>query len=107
MCLSYLLDADLVGNKKKLTSEVSVSDLEYADDMELISDSYESLSTLLKSLDSSCHYTGLTINYKKTKLGCHTSYTLKFLLIKPQNRRIYEQSISLCNISRTLNVQVR
>ena len=68
MCLSYLLDADLVGNRKKLTSEVSVSDLEYADDMALISDSYESLSYLLKSLDSSCHHIGLTINYKKTKL---------------------------------------
>ena len=68
MCLSYLLDADLLGNRKKLTSEVSVSDLEYADDMALISDSYESLSSLLKSLDSSCHHMGLTINYKKTKL---------------------------------------
>ena len=67
VCLSYLLDADLVGNRKKLTSEMSVSDLEYADDMALISDSYESLSSL-KSLDSSCHYMELTINYKKTKL---------------------------------------
>ena len=28
----------------------------------------ESLSTLLESLDSSCHHMGLTINYKKTKL---------------------------------------
>ena len=68
VCLLYLLDADLVGNRKKLTSEVSVSDLEYPDDMASISDSYESLSTLLESLDSSCHHMGLTINYKKTKL---------------------------------------
>ena len=45
-----------------------MSDLENADDMALISDSYESLSSLLKSLDSSCHHMGLTINYKKTKL---------------------------------------
>ena len=45
-----------------------MSDLEYADDMALISDSHESLSSLLKSLDSSCHHMGLTINYKKTKL---------------------------------------
>ena len=66
VCLSYLLDVDLVGNRKKLISEVSVSDLEYADDMALISDSYKSLSSLLKSLDSSCHHMGLTINYKKT-----------------------------------------
>ena len=45
VCLSYFLDADLVGNRKKLISEVSESDLEYADDMALIPDSYESLST--------------------------------------------------------------
>ena len=46
-----------------------MSDLEYVDDMALISDSYESLCTLLKSIDSTCHHTGLTINYKKTKLS--------------------------------------
>ena len=44
LSLSYLLDANLVGNRKKLTSEVSVSDPEYADDMALISDSLPSLS---------------------------------------------------------------
>ena len=65
VCLSYLLDADLIGNRKKLTSEVSVTDLEYADDIALISDSYESLSSLLEFVLPS-H--GLTINYKKTKL---------------------------------------
>ena len=68
LCLSYLLDADLVGSRKKLTSEVSVSDLEYADDMALISDSCEGLITLLESLDSTCHHMDLTINYKKMKL---------------------------------------
>ena len=57
-----------MGNRKKLTSEMSVADLEYADDMALISDSYESLYTLLKFMDSTCHQMGLTINYKKTKL---------------------------------------
>ena len=66
--ISYLLDADLVGNRKKLTSEVSVTDLEYADDMALISDSYVGLTTLLESLDSKCRHMGLTINCKKTKL---------------------------------------
>ena len=68
VCLSYLLGADLVGNRKKLTSEVSVSDLEYADDMALISDSFDALTTLLESLDSTCRLMGLSINYKKTKL---------------------------------------
>ena len=50
-----LLGADLVGNRKKLTSEVSVSDLEYADDMALISDSYDGLTTRLESLNSKHH----------------------------------------------------
>ena len=61
------MDADLVWNIKKLTSEVSVTDLEYADSMAQISDSHDSLSALLESLDSSFHHTGLTINCKKTK----------------------------------------
>ena len=62
LSLSYLLDADLVENRKKLTSEISVSDLEYADDMALISDSYDGLTTHLKSLDSKCRHMGITIN---------------------------------------------
>ena len=57
-----------MGNRKKLTSEVSESDLEYVDDMALISDSYGSLFALLKSIGSTCHRMGLTINYKKTNL---------------------------------------
>ena len=62
------MDADLVGTRKKLMSYVSVSDLEYADDMALISDSFGVLTTLLESLDSTCCIMGLSINYKKTKL---------------------------------------
>ena len=50
LSLSYLLDANLVGNGKKLTSEISVSDIEYADDMALISDSYDGLTTFLSPL---------------------------------------------------------
>ena len=68
LSLSYLLDANLVGNRKNLTSEISVSDLEYADDTALISDSYDGLTTLLESLDFKCHHMGLTINCKKTKV---------------------------------------
>ena len=45
-----------------------MSDLEYADDMALISNSYKSLSTFVGILDLSCHRLGLTINDKKTKL---------------------------------------
>ena len=52
----------------QLTSTVSVSDLEYADNMALISETFEGLTSLLESLDSKCHQMGLTINYKKTKL---------------------------------------
>ena len=64
----HFLNADQVGNWMKLTIEVSVSDLEYADYMALISDSCDGLTTLLESLDSKYHYMGLTIICKKSKL---------------------------------------
>ena len=66
----HFLNADQVGNWMKLTIEVSVSDLEYADYMALISDSCDGLTTLLESLDSKYHYMGLTIICKKSKLTC-------------------------------------
>ncbi len=67
LSLSYLLDVDLVGNRSKLT-EVSVSDMEYADDMALISDFCDAITTLLESLDSKCCCMRLNINCKNAKL---------------------------------------
>ena len=53
-----------MGNRKRIKSDVSVADVECADDMALISDSYEILSIFHSKYNHMRH----TINYKKTKL---------------------------------------
>ena len=58
----YLHDAKLVGNRRKLQLETLVTDLEYADDMALIADSWEDLKSMLKSLEVRCRDMGLTIS---------------------------------------------
>ena len=46
--------AYLVGNRRKLCDEVIVSDLEYADDMTIIADSWEDLTAMMGSLAVCC-----------------------------------------------------
>ena len=65
--VAYLHDADLVGNRKMLKFESLVSDLEYADDMALLADSWSDLTIMLESLSNCCQKLGLTISCKKTK----------------------------------------
>jgi hypothetical protein len=65
--MDYLHDGKLVGNKK-LCWETLVSDLEYADDMVLVFNSWEDLKAMLESLEARCSDLGLTISCKKTKL---------------------------------------
>ena len=62
--LAYLLDADLVGNRRvpKL-----VTDLEYADDMALLANNWSDLTAMLDSLSTCCKKLGLTISCMKTK----------------------------------------
>ena len=43
-------------------------DLEYADDMALISDSMDILKEVLRAMEVSCFEMGLTISSKKTKI---------------------------------------
>ena len=43
-------DAKLIGDRKKMTLETLVSDLEYADDMALMSNSWSDLEVMLKSM---------------------------------------------------------
>ena len=62
----YLLDADLVGNRRSLKLETLVTDLEYADDMALLTDNWADLTTMLDSLTTTCKKLGLTISCKKT-----------------------------------------
>ena len=56
----------LVGSRKKMRHEVVIQDLEYADDMVLVSDSMGLLEELLQTLHSTC--AGMSINTKKTKI---------------------------------------
>ena len=60
-------DAKLIGDQKKMTLETLVSDLEYADDMALMSNPWSDLEVMIKSLHQHCTAMGLTINCKKTK----------------------------------------
>ena len=57
-----------MGSMRKMRDEVSVSDLEYADDMALVSDSMNVLEEALRVLNSLCVGMGLTINARKTKM---------------------------------------
>ena len=53
--MAYIHDGKLVGNRKKLCWETLVSDLEYADDMVLVSNSWEDLKAMMESLDARIH----------------------------------------------------
>ena len=47
-------DAKLVGDRRKMTLETLVADLEYADDMVLLSNSWSDLEMMIKSLHQQC-----------------------------------------------------
>ncbi len=67
--VAYLLDADLVGNRRVLKLETLVTDLEYADDMALLANNWSDLTAMLDSLStkSCCKKLGPTISCMKTK----------------------------------------
>ena len=60
-------DAKLVGDSRKMTLETLVTDLEYADDMVLLSNSWSDPEVMIKSLHQQCTAMGLTISCRKTK----------------------------------------
>jgi len=64
----YNIGDPLVGSRKKMRHEVVIKDLEYADDMVLVSDSMGLLEEILRTLHSTCSGMGLSINTKKTKI---------------------------------------
>ena len=68
LSIPFHLDADLVGNNKKMSHRKRLKDLEYADDMCLVAAEKQSLETLLHSVDQACTEMGLDINTKKTKI---------------------------------------
>ena len=65
--VAYLHDAKLVGNRRKLQFETLITDLEYADDMALLADSWNDLEAMPSSLSTHCRNFGLSISCSKTK----------------------------------------
>lgn len=45
--VAYHLNASLIGNRKKMTDEINITDFEYADDMTLVSSSWDNLIAML------------------------------------------------------------
>ena len=73
----YNLGDELVGSRKKMRGSIFLQDLEYADDMALVSDSMDALEEVLRSLIAVCSGVGLSISSKKTKiLMIHPSTSL-------------------------------
>ena len=68
MKVLYSQEAELVGSRKKMSSELSLQDLDYADDMALISDSMDLLEELMQIMKVSCSEMGLTISSIKSKI---------------------------------------
>ena len=66
--LLYNLGDELVGSRRKMRGSVLIQDLEYADDMALVSNSMDALEEVLRSLDFVCSGVGLSISSKKTKI---------------------------------------
>ena len=64
----YNLGDELVGSRKKMRRDVLIQDLEYADDMVIVSDSMDALEEVLRSVNSVCSGAGLSISTKKTKI---------------------------------------
>ena len=63
--VAYLDGAKWVGNRRK--HEAIISDLEYADDMALVAESWDDLKAMLDDVSIRCRDLGLTISCSKTK----------------------------------------
>ena len=64
----YNQEAELVGNRQKMHGELPLHDLEYADDVALISDSMDALEEVMQALEIGCSEMELTISSKKTNI---------------------------------------
>ena len=65
--VAYLLDADLVENRRISKQETLLTDLEYTDDMALLANNWSDLTAMLDSLSACCKKLGLAISCMKTK----------------------------------------
>ena len=66
-----------MGSRKKKREEVSIQELEYADDMTLVSDAMDVLEEVLRTVHTICAGMGLSISSKKSKIlaVCSTNLT--------------------------------
>ena len=64
---AYLQDTKLVGNRRKLHPETVISDLEYADDITLVDESWDDLKAMLDAASVRCRDVGLTISCRETR----------------------------------------
>ena len=67
MRVIYIHNANLIGNRRKPHLEFIITDLEYADNMVLVADSWDDPKVMLDSLAAHCKDLGLYISCNKTK----------------------------------------
>ena len=65
--VAYIHSAKLVGNCRKLQHEAIISDLEYADDMALVAESWDDLKSMLDNVSMQCRDLGLIFSCSKIK----------------------------------------
>ena len=63
----YNQEAELVGSRMKMSRELSLYDLEHADDMALISDWMDMLEEVFRAMEVSCSEMVLTISSKRRR----------------------------------------
>ena len=67
-CREEDLGFTIIPRKSRRAPAVVATDLDFADDISLLSDSTEKAQELLHSVERECKRTGLTLNAKKTKV---------------------------------------
>ena len=65
--VAYLHGAKLVDNCRKLQHEAIISDLEYADELALVAESWNDLKSMLDDVSIQCRDLGRIISCSKTK----------------------------------------
>ena len=78
LTILFNTSAELVGDRKQMREQFLIPDLEYADDMCLLSNSMDELEEMLLDLDQSCNQMGLSISARKTKILSITSNQQEF-----------------------------
>ena len=81
LTIFFNTNAELVGNRKQMRKQFLIPDLEYVDDMCLLSNSMDELEEMLLDLDQSCNQMGLSPSVPER---------LKFLALPATNKNPQE-----------------